>query len=61
LARGSRLAPHARPAIVNGNAGVVVVPGTKPIAVVAFTVAGGRITEIDLIADPRKLGHLELE
>src|SRR5437016_6067188 len=27
LARGSRFAPYARPAIVNGNAGVIVVPG----------------------------------
>src|SRR6184192_4375515 len=30
LARGARFAPHARPAIVNGNAGVIVVPGKKP-------------------------------
>jgi len=60
LARGSRLAPHARPAIVNGNAGVIVVPGTQPIAVVGFTVEGGRIVEIDLIANPEKLGRLDL-
>ena len=55
LARGARFAPHARPAIVNGNAGVVVVPRVKPIAVVSFSVAGGRIVEIDLVADPAKL------
>ena len=60
LARGSRLAPHARPAIVNGNVGVIVVPGTTPIAVVGFAVAGGRIVEIDLVADPEKLARLEL-
>ena len=53
LARGSRLAPYARPAIVNGNAGVIVVPGQRPLAVVAFTVTQGRIVEIDLVADPR--------
>jgi len=58
LARGSRLAPYARPAIVNGNAGVIVVPGEKPIAVVSFSVAGGRIVEIDLVADPAKLHGL---
>ena len=58
LARGSRLAPYARPAIVNGNAGVIVVPGEKPIAVVSFSVAGGRIVEIDLVADPAKLRGL---
>ena len=55
LARGARFAPHARPAIVNGNAGVIVVPREKPIAVVSFSVVGGRIVEIDLVADPAKL------
>src|SRR6266487_1131880 len=50
LSRGSRLAPHARPAIVNGTAGVIVVPGKRPIAVVGFTISGGRIAEIDVIA-----------
>ena len=58
LARGARFAPHARPAIVNGNAGVIVVPGRKPIAVVSFSVADGRIVEIDLVADPAKLPAL---
>ena len=58
LGRGGRFAPHARPAIVNGNAGVIVVPGQKPIAVVSFSVADGRIVEIDLVADPAKLRGL---
>ena len=58
LARGTRFAPHARPAIVNGNAGVIVVPGKKPIAVVSFSVADGRIVEIHLVADPAKLRGL---
>jgi RNA polymerase sigma factor (sigma-70 family) len=60
LARGSRMAPFARPAIVNGNAGVIVVPADRPIAVVGFGVASGRIVEIDLIADPAKLRRLRL-
>jgi len=55
LQRGSRLAPHARPAVINGTAGVIVVPRERPTAVVGFTVAGGRIVEIDVIADPAKL------
>jgi RNA polymerase sigma-70 factor (ECF subfamily) len=58
LARAPSFAPHARPAIVNGNAGAIVVPHTKPIAVVGFTVAGGRIVEIDIVADPAKLVRL---
>ena len=58
LQRGSRLAPFARPAIVNGAAGVVVAPAGRPFAVVGFTVAAGRIVEIDLVADPEKLRGL---
>jgi len=60
LTRGSSFAPHARPAIVNGNAGVIVIPGTKPIAVVGFAVEGGRIVEIDVIANPAKIAHVDL-
>jgi RNA polymerase sigma factor (sigma-70 family) len=48
LARGSRLAPFAQPAIVDGTAGVVVDFSERRRAVVAFAVAGGRITAIDL-------------
>jgi RNA polymerase sigma factor (sigma-70 family) len=55
LARGSRLAPHARPALVNGTAGFVVGRGDALVAVVGFTVANGRIVEIDLITDRSKL------
>jgi RNA polymerase sigma-70 factor, ECF subfamily len=58
LERGAPLAPHARPALVNGNAGLIVVPREKPIAVVGFLIAGGRIAEIDLVADPAKVPDL---
>jgi RNA polymerase sigma-70 factor (ECF subfamily) len=60
LARGTPFARFARPALVNGSAGVVVAPGGRPMAVVGFTTARGRIVEIDLIADPEKLGRLSL-
>ena len=57
LARGAAFAPHARPATVNGAAGAVVERGGRPFAVIGFTVSGGRIVEIDVIADPAKLGR----
>jgi len=60
LERGSGFAPLARPAIVNGAAGLVVAPGRKPIAVVGFTIERGLIVGIDLIADPRKLERVQL-
>jgi len=49
LARGSRFAPHARPAIVNGMAGVIVDAAGRH-NVVAFNVVDGRIRSIDLIS-----------
>jgi RNA polymerase sigma-70 factor (ECF subfamily) len=58
LARGSRFAPHARPAIVNGTAGLIIAPGPRLRAVVGFTIVGGRIAEIDLITDAEKLGGI---
>jgi RNA polymerase sigma-70 factor (ECF subfamily) len=57
LVRGARFAPLARPAIVNGAAGAVVAPHGTPIAVIGFTVTDGRIVEIDVVADPAKLGR----
>jgi RNA polymerase sigma factor (sigma-70 family) len=58
LARAPRFASFARPAIVNGSAGLIVVPHDRPIAVIGFTIAQGRIAEIDLVADPDKLRGL---
>jgi RNA polymerase sigma-70 factor (ECF subfamily) len=55
LARGRRFAPLARPALVNGAAGAVVGSGDALVGVVGFTVADGRIVEINLITDRSKL------
>ena len=57
--RGRPFAGLARPALVNGGAGLVVGRPGRPIAVVGFTVARGRIVEIDLITDPEKLARIE--
>src|SRR4051794_10088901 len=56
----SRLTPFAQPALVNGALGAVVVLDGRPYAVMAFTVAGGRIVEVDILSDPRRLGELDL-
>jgi RNA polymerase sigma factor (sigma-70 family) len=56
----ARFASSARPALVNGAAGFVVAPRGRPLAVAGFTVAGGRIVEIDLLADPVRLRELSL-
>jgi RNA polymerase sigma-70 factor (ECF subfamily) len=55
LQRGAPIAPLARPALVNGAAGLVVAVRGRTMAVIGFTIAGGRVVEIDLVADPEKL------
>ncbi|HEX2314996.1 MAG TPA: RNA polymerase sigma factor SigJ [Thermomonospora sp.] len=53
-----RLSPHARPALVNGTAGVVVAPQHRPVAVMAFTVTDDRIRSIHVLSDPARLATL---
>jgi RNA polymerase sigma-70 factor (ECF subfamily) len=58
LQTAPRFIAHATPAIVNGQAGAVFAPEGRPVGVIGFTVAFGRIVAIDLIADPAKLRHI---
>ena len=55
-----RLAPYVRPALVNGEAGVVVAPDGQAVSVMAFTVAGGRVVAIHALTDPARLQELDL-
>jgi RNA polymerase sigma factor (sigma-70 family) len=55
----SWLAQFARPALVNGAAGVVVAPRGRPFSVLGFTVTHGKIVEIDILADPARLRRLD--
>jgi hypothetical protein len=57
----SRFAPFARPALVNGAAGLVTVRENRPLSVMGFTVVRGKIAEIDVLADPERLQRLDLE
>jgi hypothetical protein len=59
LQTAPRFAPHATPAIVNGQAGAVFAPGGEPVGVIGFTIVNGRIVSIDLVANPEKLRHLQ--
>jgi RNA polymerase sigma factor (sigma-70 family) len=56
----SRLARLAQPALVNGAAGVVFAARGRPFAVVGFTIRGSRIAAIDILADPARLGRVDL-
>ena len=56
----ARLAEFAQPALVNGAPGFVVAPRGRPYAVVGFTVAHGKIIEMDVFADPERVRRLDL-
>jgi RNA polymerase sigma-70 factor (ECF subfamily) len=64
VARGalsfSRLGLIRLPVLVNGAAGLVCMLEGKPFSVMAFTVRGGKIAEIDILRDPERLSQLDL-
>jgi RNA polymerase sigma factor (sigma-70 family) len=53
-------AAAARLALVNGIPAAVWAAGGRPRVVFAFTISGGKITGIGLIADPDLLGDLDI-
>jgi RNA polymerase sigma-70 factor (ECF subfamily) len=55
-----RLAPFARPALINGTAGVVAAAAGRVLSVMGFTVAHGKIVAIDVLYDPDRLADLDL-
>ena len=55
-----RLGPLVRPALINGAAGVLVATADRTLSIMAFTVTAGRVTAIDVLADPTRLAALEL-
>jgi RNA polymerase sigma factor (sigma-70 family) len=50
----------SRLALVNGAPGVVTFAGEQPFSVVGFTVAGGKIVEMNILVDPARLARLDL-
>lgn len=58
LARGQ--AQLGRPAVVEGRPGVVIVFRDQVLALLALTIAGGVVTEMDLLVDPDRLARVRL-
>ena len=57
----SRLVQFARPVLVNGAAGIVSwLPAGQPFSVMGFMIRGGKIAEINILADPGRLERLNL-
>jgi ketosteroid isomerase-like protein len=49
-----------RRALVNGAAGMVTFLKGRPFSICAVTVKNGKLTEIDFLADPERIAHLDL-
>lgn len=64
VAKGALLASErvrsTRPALVDGSVGLVMAPRGQLQLVLTFTITEGRITGIDVIAEPDRLHKLEL-
>jgi RNA polymerase sigma-70 factor, ECF subfamily len=56
----SRLDLQVRPALVNGAVGAVATRDGEPFSVMGVTVRGGRIVEMNILADPERLRRLDL-
>ena len=56
----SQLGLVMKPALINGAVGLVTTREGQPFSIGAFTVRGGRIVEMDWLADPARLRELDL-
>jgi RNA polymerase sigma factor (sigma-70 family) len=54
------MARLTQPALVNGAIGVVVAPHGRLVRALRFTIANGKITEIEVIGNPARLGELDV-
>jgi RNA polymerase sigma-70 factor (ECF subfamily) len=56
----SQVVRFAEPALVDGSIGIVVAPHGKLSRVLRFTIANGKILQVDIIAEPSRLRDLDL-
>jgi RNA polymerase sigma factor (sigma-70 family) len=52
--------PFFKPVLVNGGAGVILAEDGQLKSITGFTIVGGRIVAIDVLADPERLGSYDL-
>ena len=57
----SKMALSNQVVLVNGNIGLVCrLPDERLFSVISFTIAGGKVVEMDILADPDRLSRLDL-
>lgn len=54
----TRLAPFVQAALVNGAAGAIAMADGRPLSVMGFTVADGRIVAMDVLSNPARLARI---
>jgi hypothetical protein len=55
----SRLGLETRPALINGAAGGISIRDGRLFSIMGVTVKGGKIVEMDILADPERLSRLD--
>ncbi|MEU9111573.1 RNA polymerase sigma factor SigJ [Streptomyces sp. NPDC048483] len=56
----SRFALASQPALVNGAPGLVTLREGRAFSVMGFTIADGKVVEINILADPDRLGRIDV-
>jgi RNA polymerase sigma-70 factor (ECF subfamily) len=56
----SRMAPHTQHAQVNGQPGAITIVNGRLMGVMSLTIANGKITQINILADVDRLKHLPM-
>jgi len=56
----SQFAPYLHRVLVNGAMGVAAAPKGKVFSLTGFTVSGGKIVAMDILADPERLSRVDL-
>jgi RNA polymerase sigma factor (sigma-70 family) len=56
----SRFDVEVRPVLVNGAAGTVTLRNGQPFTIAGFTIRNRRIVEMNVLADPERVGRLDL-
>jgi RNA polymerase sigma-70 factor (ECF subfamily) len=55
----ARVAELTRPALVNGLPGAAAFRDGRVVSVAAFTVSDGRITALEIVSDPERIGRID--
>jgi len=57
----SKVALSNQVVLVNGSIGLLTrLPDGRLFSVIGFTIAGGKVVEMDILADPDRLSRLDL-